>query len=260
MGSNLITPEVLKHLLIISIEEVESMNFKELAKLKNLKEMLINPTYIVDDYPSNPGLANLHKISATGEKAFQRGIYNSEHSILTGLTKKYDEKVIWLDLEIPVSLSSKARRRCADLIGIVDNYTPALCELKYKEKGSSDHPLYGIYELLIYYYLILCNHEKLDSHKIYHKNARDKMPWKTFNDNSLPYLLLVANNDYWNYWRTRIDLKWFNTLLSRICLTMDVRLRLYEATNETFIKQKETLIDGFKPYVTDPNWQRIMEL
>ena len=145
-------------------------------------------------YTTKPGKASM-EIKSVGETAFQRAIFLSRKSEINFNSKK---NVFWKDLELPVILTDSPRRNCVDLIGNIGNQL-VICELKFMKKTSSDSPWYAVLELLIYYYIILENCNKLDDEEVYHENIKDRFKWKSILSPN-PLLIVVANEKYWNYW------------------------------------------------------------
>ncbi len=232
------------------IDFVENQNLNE---LKYLKELLVNEKNCTSDYPSSPGKPSLENISSTGEKAFQRAIYNNEVSFLK--SSNNTDKVSWLDLELPVTLNKNPRRVCIDLIGSLDGI-PVLCELKYFEKSPSNHPIYAIVELLVYKYLIFCNHEKLDKYDVHHHLRLKNFKWEVIVKNRFPFLLIVANKKYWDYWFIRISKNDLLKLVFNLGSILDTNIRLYETNDEDFINQKDKR-SKYTPKLTSNIWTRI---
>ena len=151
---------------------------------------------IKSDYKTKPGKASM-EIRSVGETAFQRAIFLSRKSKIDFNSKK---DILWKDLELPVVFSKNPKRNCVDLIGNIGNQL-VICELKFMKKtsSSSDSPWYAVLELLIYYYMILENCNKLDDEEVYHENIRGKFEWKSILFPN-PLLMVVANERYWNFW------------------------------------------------------------
>lgn len=247
MMTSLISKKEYKDKLIDFIEN------QKINELKYFKGVLLNDENCTCDYPSSPGKPSLENIASTGEKAFQRAIYNKEDSMLK--TSCNTDKVIWLDLELPVTLNKNPKRLCIDLIGSLDGI-PVLCELKYFEKSPSNHPIYAIVELLVYKYLIFCNHERLDKYAIHHHLRLKNFRWEVIVNNRFPLLLIVANKKYWDYWFTRISKKELLKLISNLGSVLDTNIRLYETPDEDFINQKGKKIK-YTPQLTSNIWTRI---
>jgi len=249
MGS-LVSKEQYKTFLLRLIKATD------LKELKELEEILTDPQNISVEYPTSPGTPNLDSIESAGEKAFQRALLNSKHSYLKYRKDSEPEKVMWLDLELPVSFSNKARRRCIDLIGVMED-TPIICELKYLEVSKSNHPVYAIYELLTYYYLIQCNYRELDSNNVHHQLPLPKIKWESLIKNFSTQLLVAANKSYWDYWFERVNKKDLIELLFLIIKELDVNLHLFLTPDEDFIKQKNNK-KSYKPFIlsTDP-WIKV---
>jgi len=247
--TSLITKEEFKQKLIHLIDH------QDINNLSVLKEILEDKSNITDDYPSSPTKPSLDKIKSTGEKAFQRAIFNGKYSMLDFKRGKVSaEKVTWIDIELPVVLNKNPRRRCIDLIGSMDG-VPVLCELKYKEKSPSDHPLYAIIEILMYRYLIHCNYEKLDKHEVHH-NFYNNFRWEIIVKNRFPQILVVANKSYWDYWFNRISKDEFVQNAFELGSELDTNIHLFEAPDEDFINQKGNK-ESYKPTLTSNYWEKL---
>ncbi len=234
------------------LEFIEENSFEKIDELKKMLEDEANTT---GDYPSSPGKPSLKSIKSTGEKAFQRAIFNNKYSLLDFKRNNGYEKVDWLDLELPVTLNKNPRRRSIDLIGSIDG-VPVLCELKYKEKSHSDNPIYAMVELLIYRYFISCNYEKLDKYDVHHHLIFDDFKWGWIAKNPFPQLLVVANRSYWDYWFNRIPKNDLWELVKKISLVLDSSIHFFETEDEDYIKQKG-LDEKYKPSVNSNVWKKI---
>jgi len=227
------------------------------SSLDELKEAITDPKNIQGNHPTTPGPANLESISSTGETAFQRGIFNCRHSLLDfKRTYNTPEKVTWLDLELPVTFSGSQKRRCIDLMGVLDGI-PVICELKYSENSPSNHPAYAMIELLMYYYFIRCNIKKLDQHNVHHKNAKS-FDWKVLETNKFPKLIIAANKAYWDYWFQQEDKKMILKLVRTLNEELDTNLHLFKTEDEDFKAQKNNK-DKYKPMVTSHYWEIIKQ-
>jgi len=231
-----------------------------LHELEELKKILIDEANIIRNYPSSPGKPNLTNIKSIGETAFQRGIFNSGETLLDCKNSNGLERIKWLDLELPVTFNKNARRCCLDLIGSLDDI-PVICELKFRKPSKpskSNHPLYGVVELLIYYYLIYCNYKKLEEHKIHHQLDNSSFTWSDFAKNETPLLLLVANKSYWTYWLNRKDINKTELFqkLSELGKRLGLNIHLFEAEDIDFLKQKGNN-ETYKPDVTSKIWTKI---
>lgn len=247
--TSLITKEQFRDKLIEFIEK------KNIDELNELKEILEDKKNCTEDHPFSPGNPNLNNIKSTGEKAFQRAIFNGEYSFLDYKRKTGNEKVIWLDLELPVTLNKNPRRINMDLIGSLDGI-PVLCELKYYEKSPSNHPIYAIVELLMYRYLIQCNYKKLDKYKAHHHLALNDFKWEVIIKNKFPHLLVVANKKYWDYWFEKISKEELVKETFKLGMSLDTNIHLFEAPDEDYIKQKGDKT-SYNPTVTSKIWGKI---
>ena len=247
--TSLITKEEFKEKLL---EFIEGKSIQELGVLKRILEDERNCT---GDYPSFPKKPELNNIKSTGERAFQRAIFNAGYSMLDFKKLSGSEKVVWLDLELPVTLNKNPRRISIDLIGSLDG-VPVLCELKYSEKSTSNHPIYAIVELLIYRYLIQCNYEKLDKYQVHHHMVLQNFKWEVIVKNAFPQLLVVGNKKYWDYWFNRISKDLLLRDTWNLGSILDANIKLFEAPDEDFVKQKGER-PSYKPMVSSNTWVKI---
>ncbi len=226
-------------------------------KLESLKTSIEISENKYGNNSTSPGKPNLNKIASVTETAFQRAIFNGEFSNLNDSTKKIE----WIDLELPVTLSSNSRRKCIDLIGLYEG-NPILCELKYKNKSDVDRPEYAIFELLSYFNFVKWNFERLDKHSVHHRGYRN-FRWEDIANHLKPTLIVAANNRYWNDWFRKNTHKccYKNNLLDRVKdlnTKLKVNICLYFAKDEDFLSQKEKGENGkYTPKVTSKIWYQI---
>lgn len=227
----------------------------QINELTGLKKILEDDENRTGDYPSAPGKAKVNNIKSTGEKAFQRAIFNGKETVLDYKEQGSSEVVKWFDLELPVILNQNSRRRCLDLIGFSNN-TPVICELKYNEAAPSNQPIYAVVELLIYYYFIHCNYQKLDKYNIHHHLVSNDFKWEAIANNPHPKLLVAANRKYWNYWFKKIDKDTLVKQIAKLSKELDSEIYLFEAPDEDFVLQKNSQ-SAFNPAITSNIWREI---
>lgn len=249
--TSLITKEEFRAKLL---EFISISNVNELSYLRNILEDEEN---VLGDHPSKPSMPNFDSIKSTGEKAFQRAIFNSKKSILDYQRSAGLETVTWLDIELPVALNRNPRRKCIDIIGSLDGI-PVICELKYHERSPSNHPIYGVVELLIYYYFIHCNYQKLDKYDVHHHLVLKDFKWEVIVKNGFPQLLLVANKKYWDYWFNRLNKNELAKQVFDLGVLLDANIHLFEAPNEDFIMQKGNK-PSYKPELQSNVWTKIKQ-
>ncbi len=205
-------------------------NAKQLERGKGidtLKQIVEN--YNKKEHPTKPGNFSL-VISDTGEKAYQR-------AILAGKTQLDSlGEIVWNDIELPVVFNKSSKRRCVDLLGILNNKTSVLCELKFASNTyPSNSPIFAAIELLIYYYLIKDNSENLDKEEVFHKNEHVKrFKWSDFNRNSM--LIVAANQTYWTCWKKQFEGRKNEIESWHSKLTLEIRFFSFD--NFDFKKQK----------------------
>jgi len=248
--TSLVTKEEYKERLLMFISYCKSVS------LDNLKDMLEDASNVKGDYESNPSKPTLNNIKSTGETAFQRAIFNNKEVVIDYNGLKENDRIKWLDIELPVVLNKNPRRPCIDLIGALDGI-PVICELKYAENSNSDHPIYGVVELLIYYYFIHCNYEKLDKYSVHHSLVLKDFKWSTIINNGFPKIMLTANTKYWNYWFGRENKAEFLKTVLNLAKMLDVNLACYEANDENFNEQKGDM-EHYTPILTSNIWKRIV--
>ncbi len=214
--------------------------FEKGKSIDTLRQIIEN--YNKKEYPTKPGKFS-KQISSIGETAYQRAIFLSEKTQLHSLGE-----IVWNDLELPIVFNESSKRRCVDLVGTLNNKTSVLCELKFASKAyKSNSPIYAAIQLLIYYYLIEDNYEKLDTGEVFHKNEYAKrFKWSDFNRNSV--FIVAANKTYWTCWKKQYEeLK--NEIESwRSSLPLDIRF--FSSDDWNFKEQKETQ-DKYQPSVSD---------
>lgn len=158
---------------------------------------------------SNPGGTDLF-IRDCREKALQRAMLKQS---LDGTKTYLDDGTFieWLDLELPVELSKNSRRKCIDLVGRDNNGRFVLCELKHS-CNRNDSPHDAETEGLTYLGQICFHCEELDDNNIHHpyvyirettnKYDLPNFLWYDF-IKSHPRFLIMADKDYWDYWKAR---------------------------------------------------------
>ncbi len=229
-------------------------------KFRELKKSIGTPEYKEGNNPTSPGKSNLNKIASVTETAFQRAIFNGNISKLNDSGKE----IVWLDLELPVTLSSNARRKCIDLVGFLDK-NPILCELKYKNKSDGDRPEYAVFELLAYFNWVKWNFKKLDENEVHHQGELYKeFGWKEIANHSKPTLIVAANNRYWDDWLKKNIHRgcYKENLLKRINdlnNKLKINICLFRTDDEDFMTQKKEygVKEKYEPKVTSKIWRQI---
>ncbi len=199
---------ILREKLCESIEK----QIKGKADKEILKKLLLCKSTGKSTNPGEPTF-RISKKSIT-ETAFQRAIFSNKYSTLEFLDKMRrkprKKRIKWLDLELSPILSDKARKPCIDLIGLKDDNSMVLCELKFRDKNNTNNPIYAVLELLIYYYKALVNCTELANQPVYHdftksdnkelrKIGANKIDWKNIRDKNT-LLIVAANKEYWTYY------------------------------------------------------------
>jgi hypothetical protein len=239
------------------IRDILVKEIKSQIKGKKQERLLdsLDMNKIKRDYKTKPGKASM-EINSVGETAFQRAIFLSRKSKINFNSKK---DILWKDLELPVILTESPRRNCVDLIGNIGNQL-VICELKFMKETSSDSPWYAVLELLIYYYIILENCNKLDDEEVYHENIQGKFEWKGILSPK-PLLIVVANEEYWNCWlkkqknayRSKL-LKWLKDLNKEL----RTEVFLIKTINVDFEAQKRRASGkAYLPEIKSHIWEKI---
>ena len=229
------------------IDYIDKSDWKDLGKLKATLE---NRGYELTEHPTNPGPTSFI-IGNTTEAAFQRAIFNNQKVVLDNGEMKTE--VQWLDFELPVVLNKNPRRLCLDLIGMTLDGVPVICELKFSNKSKSNHPIYGVIELLMYYYYIRCNHDVLDVHHAGFK----KFEWSYIANFESPKLLLVANKKYWDYWLNRIDKETFSSQIKYFWDKLNVNIECFSTDDEDFESQKGEY-EKYTPVINSNRWMVVI--
>ena len=237
---------------------VELIIILKAPELNEFKAILSDTKLLANEYPTKPKLANIGNIRDTGEKALQRAIVNGGFSLLD-FKRSYvsPEKVIWLDLELPVSFNKNPRRMCVDLVGSLDGI-PVICELKYFKKSKPDHPLFAFVEILTYWALIQYNHETLDKYQVHHTNMQS-FKWEIFANNPFPKVIIAANQSYWNYWTQRLEINKILKIIWDWCLQLDTNVHLFSITDVDFELQKGNDAN-YQPQLSDKVWTIIKSI
>ena len=213
-----------------------------------------------------PGEPKLEKVESTTETAFQRAIFNNQHTPLQFYNSQ-KSLVEWLDLELPVAFNEKVPRRPPlDLIGRFTEglYSGSYCVCELKFGNSGDSPQYGIFELLTYLYWIEKNWEGLKKEKVYHK-LPDHKSWDWENvvrENEPAFLILAANQSYWDKWEA--GSKEIFELQDKLKNDMTVMLTFFSAQNvdNDYFKNQKKNKEFYKPEfinIVDP-WQEITKI
>jgi len=176
-------------------------------------------------------------IASTTETALQRAIIINDYSIIDG------EKVTWLDIELPVDIRSKARRRCIDLIGKTDDEF-IICELKFGKDSATDPPYYAEKEVINYIQDIRYNYISLDKDDSIHHTNGKHFYWRDVAEKGRP--IIAANEAYWRYW----------TKHRKVDIPTDIPC--YSLNVDTiFFKQLKQDRDKYTPEVVELAWTRL---
>lgn len=143
-----------------------------------------------------PEVYRFKDIAHTAECAFQRAIIQGKYSIVK------NEKIVWIDIELPVDDSSHARGKCVDLIGKDSRGNYVLCELKFRKKSDNGNPIEATEQLKGYYEEIKKNAIELNRIGLGHTNATEKINWEKVASGKTR-LMVVANDFYWGTWLER---------------------------------------------------------
>jgi len=191
-----------------------------------------------ENYPTLPQVPK-KLISDTSEKAFQRAIFFATQ-IKIHLTNKLTIDLFLLDYEIPVILNSNSRRKSVDLISkSISGFQ--IHEVKYNR--SKDSPFFAASEIIKYRHIISENYALLDKNNVHHRGEDFRnFAWKNLNENCQMYV--VANEDYWKYWRKKIGETNFSEFVD---LMASMRITCLTGKNVDFNNQKNLSENG--PYM-----------
>ncbi len=177
------------------------------------------------------------------ERALQRALWRK------GTSKLGTVKITWRDIEIPVDNGGKRNSKRIDLIGVGDDDSLVLCELKFGRSKSS--PNDAAKQVIEYKDYILAHTESLKCHKKAAK--RGGLDWLKLVKKPI-HLVLAANSTYWRHWERKLRNEWKDKLAS---LEKD-GIECYELRieNDFFKKQKEKRAeskdDKYTPDLEEP--------
>lgn len=170
----------------------------------------------------NPGTPR-KEIKDTSEKALQRAIWHSEFTILDN----GKGNVKWIDFELPVNDSGKARDNCIDLLGIDNSGNYVICEVKYSGKGKGHgDPSYASEEVKRYDDQIRQYGRLFKLHK---NNKRSTMFSLEHFLSSEHRLLVVGDQRYWDIWGSKPTAAQVNNKIEHYSISI---------SNDEFIKQR----------------------
>lgn len=177
-------------------------------------------------------------ISSISETAFQRAIWLQEHSTIGMM------KVKWLDIELPVNNSGKARGHCVDLIGFDEkDKRYVLCELKFGKPKGHGSASYAIQEIKQY-------HEEIKQHYLHlhnHPQSSKEIDWRDVASERTK-LIVAANDLYWDYW------------LKHQSVVFDDQVECYSLSiGKDHFKDQNPNKGKYTPHIepTQNNWKRI---
>ena len=197
-------------------------------------------------WPTTPGHSDgTVSEKNTSETAFQRALYTHPQIHLVG--DGHATPLTWKDIELPVILSKRSRRRCVDLIGQTPINGTFLCELKYVKSGAAppgNAVDYAIFEALLYYAIVNRDPTVLDKAKVYHPPESPRFSWKAVSDSRV--ILVLANDYYWTTARQSRNLERITNLVADIRKSQDIQVLLCSTPNYTF-KPKDVAPGRYRP-------------
>jgi hypothetical protein len=156
---------------------------------KELKEFIHGIFKIADSHCFYPSTPKKFKENADGgETSLQREIIRADCSVIL------EKKVHWIDIELPIILNKKSRRKSIDLIGLEEDGDFVICELKYG--ASKDDPIKASFQLLSYFLCILFNASELELTEVHHTNAKREFNWKRI-EIANTKLVVAGDEKYW---------------------------------------------------------------
>jgi hypothetical protein len=230
-------------------------NLLDLAKMESVER------------PTKPGrFSNWVSENNTGETAFQRALYNHPNANLVIVRDALRTKLSFKDIELPITFSAQARRRCVDLIGQAaihrtffcerkfaksDELDTFLCELKYaKSDGlapAGNSADYAVFQALLYYFIIKTDYDKLDKQKVCREGGRG-FSWKAVSESGV--ILVLANDYFWTNACRSPDFERISKLLEEIGKSLDIKILLCSAPNYPFFKREDVVEGKYKPQLT----------
>ena len=170
------------------------------------------------------------------EKALQRALWKKETSRLGTIN------VIWCDIEITVDDGGREDSKRLDLVGVGDDDSLVLCELKFNR--SDDSPNDAAKQVSEYRDYILTHPESLGQHK--KAKHRGMLDWTNLVKKPI-HLVLAANSTYWHHWKR----KWGNEWEDRLASIEHNNITCYalQIDDDFFKKQKEK--NGKKTYTPE---------
>lgn len=197
-------------------------------------------------WPTTPGHSDgTVSEKNTSETAFQRALYTHPQIHLVG--DGHATPLTWKDIELPIILSKRSRRRCVDLIGQTPINGTFLCELKYAKSGAAppgNAVDYAIFEALLYYAIVNRDPTVLDKAKVYHPPESPRFSWKAVSDSRV--ILVLANDYYWTTARQGRNLERITNLVADIRKSQDIQVLLCSTPHFTF-KPKDAPPGRYRP-------------
>ena len=187
-----------------------------------------------------------------GETAFQRALYRSGELSFVGSGRT--SSLTWKDIELPIILSTKSRRRCVDLIGQTRPHGTFLCEVKHAKEGAAvpgNAVDYAIFEALLYYAIIERDYVLLDEEKVYRPPKPPRFSWKAVRESRV--VLVLANDYFWAGARQSQSRVRITNLAADVHDSLDVQMLLCSTPNYIFDRPEAVIAGRYEPqFVSAP--------
>lgn len=181
------------------------------------------------------------EIKHVGECALERAIIQGKTSKLNGF------EVEWLDIELPVNVTGKARGNCIDLIGKDSDNNYILCELKFRRRSfDNGNPEEAANQIKKYLCMVKEYYKRLH----YHRQNGSLINWEAVALGKTR-LVVAANSRYWNSWLG-------NRRKGRTYKTEGVECYSINLDQDEFSRQKGER-DKYSPYMPESGkeWELI---
>jgi hypothetical protein len=181
-----------------------------------------------------------------GETAFQRALYSQPKINL--VRSRQSTRLTWKDIELPIILSTKSRRRCIDLVGHTSRHGTFLCELKYAKLGApppGSMTDYAIFEALLYYAIVNRDYADLDENKVYHQPEPPRFNWEAVAGSRV--VLVLANDCFWITARHNRNNERIVNLVAEVRESLNIDILLCSTPDYTFCQPGSVRNGRYEP-------------
>jgi hypothetical protein len=188
----------------------------------------------------------------SGETAFQRALYRCGEMSFVGSGRT--SSLTWRDIELPIILSTKSRRRCVDLIGRTQQHGTFLCEVKHAKEDAAvpgNAVDYAIFEALLYYAIIERDYVLLDEEKVYRPPKPPRFSWKAVRESRV--VLVLANDYFWAGARQSQNRVRITNLVAAVQDSLNIQMLLSSTPNYAFGRLDAAIPGRYEPqFVSAP--------